>query len=187
MERDTRICFKCEWENPVHARFCEFCNASLPVIKKEETSKIDFLEKNVYSKIVDVGWNSPKYKKLLEAGENMINSTISRAEFKKIVDNLHDNIIEELYGDDGVRKNLKNYVREENTEKAEEITDMCLDALYTYDDAFDEIKLYFQDSQNYHIEEGLKMALDAKNKLLDALEILDKNSGEYGHILKKLE
>ena len=180
MSKDTRICFKCEWENPLHARFCEFCNASLPVItREEETSRFDFVEQTVYRKIVDVGWYSPKFKQLLAAGEGLLEGTMSKKRFKDIINVLHGDIIEELYGDEGVRESLKVYVREENSDRADDIMEMCIDALYDYDEAYDEIKLYFEDNQTHHIRKGMEMALDAKNRMIDALDLLDSDDNEY--------
>ena len=117
----------------------------------------------------------------------VMDNTISRTKFKHIVEELHRAVIKELNSSNGVKSNLKKYVKEKHSDRADEIMELCMEGLYTYDDAFEEIKLYFNDNNITHIQDGLQMALDAKNKLCDSLSLLDEGEGEYSEILKKVD
>lgn len=185
---DTKKCFNCDWVNPIQAKYCKFCNATLMQIfqeKPEET--INILDKDIYKKIVDYGWYSPKFKLLLETAENMLEKNISVKEYSSVIEELHYNITRELYFPDGLKNNLKTYVRETRTDKAEEIMESCVEALDLYDEAFEYFKLYIKDRKATHIQQGLELALEAKNKLCESLSILDEGEGEYKDILKQVD
>jgi hypothetical protein len=188
MEQETKVCFNCDWVNPIYAKYCKFCNAALPQILQEKPAEtVNLLDKEIYKKVVDYGWYSPKFKKLLETAENMLEGTISIKEYTLIIEQLHGNIIRELYGPNGLKDNLKEFVREAKKDKAEEITDLCMEALYNYDDAFNSLKLYIKDRQPANIQRGLELALDAKNKICEALSALDERDGDYKDLLKKMD
>jgi len=185
---DTKKCFNCGWINTIQSKYCKFCNATLMQIFQEKPEgTVDILDKDIYKKIVDYGWYSPKFKLLLETAENMLERNISVKEYSSVIETLHYNIRRELYFPDGLKNNLKTYVRETRTDKAEEIMESCIEALDLYDEAFEYFKLYIKDRKATHIQYGLELALEAKNKLCDSLAILDEGEGEYKDILKEVD